>query len=54
MKMKNSATPDRRDLTLKHGYIDVNQEFIRCRNHSNILSLFERLGRSHTSLLSSL
>jgi hypothetical protein len=42
------------DSTLKHDYIDVNQEFTRCENHTNILSLFGRLGRSLTSLLSSL
>jgi hypothetical protein len=35
-------------------YIDANQEFTRCGNHSNILPLFKRLGRSLTSLLSSL
>jgi hypothetical protein len=42
------------DLTLKHDYIDGNQEFIRCRNQPNILPLFRRLGRSLISLLSSL
>jgi hypothetical protein len=42
------------DLTLKHDYIDANQEFTRCENHPNILPLFWRLGRSLTSLLSSL
>jgi hypothetical protein len=42
------------DSTLKHGYIDANQKFIRCENHPNILPLFERLWRSLTSLLSSL
>jgi hypothetical protein len=39
-------------LTQTHGCIDTNEEFIRCRNHPNILPLFERLGRSLTSLLS--
>jgi hypothetical protein len=38
------------DLIQKHSYIDVNQEFTRCGNHSDILPLFERLGRSLTSL----
>jgi hypothetical protein len=39
------------DSIQKHIYIDVNQE---CGNHPNILPLFARLGRSLTSLLSSL
>jgi hypothetical protein len=42
------------DSIQKHNYIDVNQEFTRCGNHPNILPLFGRLGRSFTSLLSSL
>jgi hypothetical protein len=42
------------DSTQKGNYIDANQEFTRCGNHPNILPLFERLGRSFTSLLSSL
>jgi hypothetical protein len=42
------------DSIQKHSYIDVNQEFIRFGNHSDILSLYKRLGRSLTSLLSSL
>jgi hypothetical protein len=42
------------DLTQNHGYIDANQEFIKCGNHPNIVPLFRRLGRSLTSLLSSL
>jgi hypothetical protein len=41
-------------LIQKHNYIGANQEFTRCRNHPNILPLFGRLGRSLTSLLSSL
>jgi hypothetical protein len=44
----------RDDLTSKHYYIDVNQEFTWCENHPNIISLFGRLGRSLISLLSSL
>jgi hypothetical protein len=39
------------DSTQKDSYIDANKEFTRCGNHPNILSLFTRLGRSHTSLL---
>jgi hypothetical protein len=42
------------DSTQKDSYIDTNQEFTRCGNHPNILPLFRRLGRSLTSLLSSL
>jgi hypothetical protein len=42
------------DLTQKHSYIDANQEFITCENHSNIFSLFRRFERSLISLLSSL
>jgi hypothetical protein len=42
------------DSIQKHSYIDVNQEFTRFGNHSDILSLYKRLGRSLTSLLSSL
>jgi hypothetical protein len=42
------------DLTQTHVCIDANQEFIRCGYHPNILSLFGRLGRSLTYLLSSL
>jgi hypothetical protein len=42
------------DSTQKDSYIDANQEFTRCENHPSILPLFERLGRSLTSLLSSL
>jgi hypothetical protein len=42
------------ESTKKDSYIDANQEFTRCGNHPNILSLFGRLGRSLTSLLSSL
>jgi hypothetical protein len=42
------------DSTQKDSYIDANQEFTRCGNHPNILPLFGRFGRSHTSLLSSL
>jgi hypothetical protein len=40
------------ESTQKDSYIDANQEFTRCGNHPNILSLFERLG--DLSLLSSL
>jgi hypothetical protein len=36
------------DLTQKHDYIDVNQEFIRCGNCHNILPLFEGLEESFT------
>jgi hypothetical protein len=42
------------DSIQKHNYIDANQEFTRCINHPNILPLFGRLGRSLTSILSSL
>jgi hypothetical protein len=42
------------DSTQKDSYIDANQGFTMCETHSNILSLFGRLGRSITSLLSSL
>jgi hypothetical protein len=41
-------------LTQTHGYIDANQESIRCENHPNTLPLFGKLVRSLTSLLSSL
>jgi hypothetical protein len=36
------------DLTQAHSYIDANQEFIRCRNHHNILPLFGELEGSLT------
>jgi hypothetical protein len=36
------------DLTQKHGYIDANQEFTRCKNHHNILPLFRELEGSYT------
>jgi hypothetical protein len=42
------------DLTQTHICVDADQEFTRCGNHPNILPLFGRLGRSLTSLLSSL
>jgi hypothetical protein len=42
------------DLTQKHNYIDVNQVFTRCGNHSNIIPLFERLEGSLTYVLTSL
>jgi hypothetical protein len=42
------------DSTQKDSYIDANQGFTMCETHPNILSLFGRLGRSITSLLSSL
>jgi hypothetical protein len=45
---------ERGDSIQTHGCIDVNQEFTRCGNHPNILPVFERFGRSLTSLLSSL
>jgi hypothetical protein len=51
MKMKNIAAQDMRTVSLKDSWIDANQEFTRC---GNILPLFGRLGRSITSLLSSL
>jgi hypothetical protein len=54
MKIKTLQLKIGDDLTVKHGYIDANQEFTRCRNHSNILPLFAGLGISLTSLLSSL
>jgi hypothetical protein len=40
------------DSTHKDSYTDANQEFIKCENHPNIFSLFERFGRSLTSLFS--
>jgi hypothetical protein len=36
------------DLTQKHSYIGVNQEFTRCKNHHNNLPLFQGLERSLT------
>jgi hypothetical protein len=39
------------DLTQKHDYIDTNQEFTRCGNHHNILSLFGGLKVSLTFFL---
>jgi hypothetical protein len=39
------------ELTQIQGYIDANQESIRCGNHPNNLPLFGRSGRSLTSLL---
>jgi hypothetical protein len=38
----------------KDSNIDAKQEFTRCENHPNIILLFRRLGRSLTSLPSSL
>jgi hypothetical protein len=38
----------RDDLTQKHGYIDANQEFTRCKNCHNILPLFRGLEGSLT------
>jgi hypothetical protein len=35
------------DLTQKHDYIDTNQEFTRCGNHHNILTLWRIEGISH-------
>jgi hypothetical protein len=43
----------RGDSTQTHGCINANQLFTCCGNHPNILPLLERLGRSLTSLLSS-
>jgi hypothetical protein len=54
MKIKTLQHEEGDDSIQKHGYIDVNQEFIRCENHTNILPLFGRLGRSLTPLLSSI
>jgi hypothetical protein len=53
-KMKNGAAHEETRFNPKHGYIEANQIFTRCENHPNILPLFERLGRSLTSLISSL
>jgi hypothetical protein len=36
------------DLTKTYSYIDVNQEFTRCENYHNILSLFGALEGSLT------
>jgi hypothetical protein len=52
--MKNNAAQQGDDSTQKVSYIDTNQGFTRCENHPNILPFFGRLGRSLTSLLSSL
>jgi hypothetical protein len=54
MKMKILQHEEGDDLIQKHNYIDVKQESTRCGNHLKILQLFRRLGRSLTSLLSSL
>jgi hypothetical protein len=43
---------ERGDLIQTHRCIDANQEFTRCGNHPNIISLFRRFERSLTSLLS--
>jgi hypothetical protein len=53
-KIKNGATHREIRFNPKHSYIEANQMFTRCENHPDILPLFERLGRSLTSLLSSL
>jgi hypothetical protein len=53
-EMKNITAQQKNDSTQKDSYIDANQGFTRCGNHPNILPLFGRLGRSLTSLLSSL
>jgi hypothetical protein len=42
------------DSTQKDSYIDANQKFTNCENHSNIIPLFIRLVKSLSSLLSSL
>jgi hypothetical protein len=39
------------DSIQKDSYIDANQESTRCGNHSNILPLFGRSGRSLLSAL---
>jgi hypothetical protein len=44
----------REELAQTHRCIDANQESTKCENHPNILPLIGRLGRSLTSLLSSL
>jgi hypothetical protein len=54
MKIKNGAAHRETRFNPKHSYIEANQMFTRCGNHSNILPLFGRLERSLTSLLSSL
>jgi hypothetical protein len=54
MKMKNGAAHWETRFNPKHNYIEVNQMLTWCGNHPNILSLFGRLERSLTSLLSSL
>jgi hypothetical protein len=53
-KMKNGAAHRETRFNPKHNYIEANQMFTRCGNHPNILPLFRRLGRSLTSLISSL
>jgi hypothetical protein len=62
LKIPPKITKMKKTLQLKieedwaqiYGWIDGNQVFIRCGNNLNILQLFGRLGRSLTSLLSSL
>jgi hypothetical protein len=53
-KMINISAHRRGDSIQTHGCIDANQKFTRYGNQPNILPLFGRLGRSLTSLLSSL
>jgi hypothetical protein len=53
-KWKNLQLNKGDESTQKDSYIDANQEFTRCGNQPNIFLLFGRLGRSLTSLLSSL
>jgi hypothetical protein len=53
-KMKKGAAHREKRFNPKHNYNEANQMFTRCGNHPNILPLFGRLGRSLTSLLSSL
>jgi hypothetical protein len=53
-KWKTFQHIERGDSIQTHGCMDANQEFTMCGNHPNILPLFGRLGRSLTSLLSSL
>jgi hypothetical protein len=54
MKIKTLQLKIGEDLAQTHGCIDANQESTRCGNQPNILPLFGRLGRTLTSLLSSL
>jgi hypothetical protein len=53
-KMKNIVAQQGDDSTQKDSYTNANQGFTRCGIYLDILPLFGRLGRSLTSLLSSL